>query len=299
MKKLLVMMMIAVTTLTIGVSTAEAKRVGGGGSVGKQSQTVSRQAAAPAASPAQAAKPAAPAPAATPPAPSSPWKGILGGALLGLGLGALFSHLGLGGALGGMLGSLLMVALLAMAGLFIYRMMRSKSQQAGPQPAAAGFAGATPDIGSRIDPMPLQSAQASASGAEATPNYGPWGIPADFDTANFLRHAKTHYIRLQAAWDRADIDDIREFTTPEMYAELKLQLQERGATANVTDVVTLDAELLGIETIGNDYLASVKFTGMIREADHAPTEPFAEVWNLSKPVKGAGGWVLAGIQQLA
>ncbi len=308
MKKYLVMMMmIAVTTLTLGVSTAEAKRVGGGGSVGKQSQSVSQ---APAAS--QAAKPAAAtaaAPAAAAPKPASPWKGILGGALLGLGLGALFSSLGLGGAMGGMLGSLLMVAALGIAAMFIYRMWRSKSQQNGPQPAAASaFGGATPDIGSRIEPMqyqaqPAQPTQTGASYAEsaaagAAQNAAPWGIPADFDSASFLRHAKTHFIRLQAAWDRSDINDIREFTTPEMYAELKLQLQERGTSANVTDVVTLNGELMGIETIGNDYLASVKFTGMIREADHAPTEPFAEVWNLSKPVTGTGGWVLAGIQQL-
>ncbi len=299
MKKYFVMlMMIAVTTLTLGVSTAEAKRVGGGSSVGKQSQTVSRQAQAPAAS--QAAKPAAPAaPAAVPPKPASPWKGILGGALLGLGLGALFSSLGLGGAMGSMLSSLLMVAAFGIAAMFIYRMWRSNSQQNGPQPAAASaFGGAAPDIGSRIEPMPLQSANTASATADAAPHQGPWGIPADFDSANFLRHAKTHFIRLQAAWDRSDINDIREFTTAEMYAELKLQLQERGTSANVTDVVTLEGELLGIETIGNDYLASVKFTGMIREADHAPTEPFAEVWNLSKPVSGTGGWVLAGIQQL-
>jgi len=86
--------------------------------------------------------------------------------------------------------------------------------------------------------------------------------------------------------------------TPEMFAELKLQLQERGATPNVTDVVTLDGEFYGVETVGNDYVASIKFTGLIREADYAPTEPFTEAWNLSKPINGNGGWVLAGIQQL-
>jgi len=115
----------------------------------------------------------------------------------------------------------------------------------------------------------------------------------------FLRHTKTYFIRLQAAWDRADINDIREFTTPEMFGELKLQLQERGATPNVTDVVTLDAELLGIETTSNEYLASVKFSGMIKESEHAPAEAFTEVWNLSKPLSGQSGWVLAGIQQVS
>ncbi|MFD2271311.1 Tim44 domain-containing protein [Undibacterium arcticum] len=95
------------------------------------------------------------------------------------------------------------------------------------------------------------------------------------------------------------MNDIREFTTPEMFGELRLQLQERGAIANVTDVVALDAELLGIETIGSDYLASVKFSGMVREDEHAAPVPFAEVWNLSKPTSGQGGWILAGIQSLS
>ena len=104
---------------------------------------------------------------------------------------------------------------------------------------------------------------------------------------------------MQAAWDKADTNDLREFTTPEVFAELKMQIQERGASADFTDVVSIDGELLGIETIGNEYLASVKFTGMIKSAPTAAPEPFNEVWNMSKPVSGNGGWVLAGIQQLS
>lgn len=298
MKKFFAALMVAVVALSMGVSNAEAKRLGGGGSFGKQSQSMSRQAMPGQNQAANTAKPAAP--GAVPPKPASPWKGILGGALLGLGLGALLSHLGLGGAMASMLSTILMVALLAVAAMFIYRMLRRKSNQNGPQVAYAGASSAyTPEIGSRIEPVQpaaLQSASL-ASGTDTMDN-APWGIPADFDVSGFLRHAKTHFIRLQAAWDKADISDIREFTTPEMYAELKMQIQERGASANHTDVMSLDATLLGMETIGNDYLASVKFTGMIKEADNAPAEPFSEVWNLSKPITGQGGWVLAGIQQL-
>ena len=139
----------------------------------------------------------------------------------------------------------------------------------------------------------------SGAAAAATQASAPWGVPADFDTQAFLRNAKTYYIRLQAAWDAANINDIREFTTPEMFAELRMQIQERGASANHTDVVTLDAQLLGIENSGADHLASVKFSGMIREVENAPAEPFAEVWNLTKPASGQGGWTLAGIQQLS
>ncbi|HJV53640.1 MAG TPA: Tim44-like domain-containing protein [Noviherbaspirillum sp.] len=306
MKKLLIGLMIAVSALSVAVSEAQAKRLGGGGSFGRQSQSVSRQSHAPAQSQqAVAPKPAAPAGAqpGVPPKPSSPWKGILGGALLGLGLGALLSHFGLGGAFGGMLGSLLMIALLAMAAMFIYRMI-SRKNGAAARPAYSGAGGATPEIGSRIEPVQRTAWQSddqmTGAGAASNPvSAAPWGVPADFDTGAFLRQAKTYFIRLQAVWDKADINDLREFTTPELFAELRLQLQERGASSNHTDVVTLDAELLGIETIGDDYLASVKFSGTIKEDERAPAEAFTEVWNLSKPVRGQGGWVLAGIQQLA
>jgi predicted lipid-binding transport protein (Tim44 family) len=122
-------------------------------------------------------------------------------------------------------------------------------------------------------------------------------IPAGFDTPAFLRSAKTNFIRMQAAWDKADVHDIREFTTPEMFAELKMQLTERGTSANETDVVSLEAEMLGIETTADEYIASVRFHGMVREAANAPAEAFNEVWVLAKPVSRQGGWLLAGLQQ--
>ena len=302
MKKFFIALMVVVSALSITVSEAEAKRLGGGGSFGKQSHSLSRS---PTQAPSQGAIPAKPAasPAAaaqTAPKPASPWKGILGGALLGLGLGALMSHFGLGGAMAGMLGSILMIALLAIAAMFIIRMFRRKSGDnapayAGGYPSVSSY---TPEIGSRIEPTNAQPAALQAVPAATAANVAP-GVPADFDAPAFLRNAKTYFIRLQAAWDRADVNDIREFTTPEMFAELKMQLQERGASPNNTDVVTLDAELLGVETVSEQYLASVKFFGLIKEAENAPAEQFNEIWNLSKPVSGQGGWVLAGIQQLS
>ena len=131
--------------------------------------------------------------------------------------------------------------------------------------------------------------------AEASPT---WGVPSDLDVAAFVRTAKVQFVRLQAAYDAADLNDLREFTTPEMYAELKLDVDERKGAANRTDVVTLDAQLLGVETTAVEHIASVRFTGMIREEADGEARPFDEVWNLVKPVSGAGGWVLAGIQQL-
>ncbi|ELX12253.1 Tim44-like domain-containing protein [Janthinobacterium sp. HH01] len=303
-KKILIGAVLAVSALSM-LGEALARPMGGGRSIGRQSQSVNRMppAAAPApTAPRQAAPtPAAP-PAAIPPKPASPWKGILGGALLGLGIGALFSHFGLGGAMGGMFGSLIMLALLAGAVFFVIRLIRSRSQPAAAAPAAFGGnnnvysmppASGTPEIGSRLQPEQQSYAQ------PAPVAHTPWGVPADFDAPSFLRVAKSNFIRLQAAWDKGDSADIREFTTPEVFAELKMQITERGAQKDYTDVVTIEAELLGIETSDSDYLASVKFTGTIKPAPDALAEPFNEVWNLSKPVSGASGWLLAGIQQLA
>jgi len=308
MKTLLTAVLVGVLAFSGAISDAQAKRMGGGGSFGRQSQSVNRQALPPSHNQASnVAKPAAPAATPQTPAakPASPWKGMLGGALLGLGLGALLSHLGIGGALASAIGSILMIALLAAAVFFIYRMFKRKSGQAEPMRPAYASAGSsgfnTPNIGSRLEPaQPAAFSSAPlASGSAAETSVAPFGVPADFDSAGFLRHAKANFIRLQAAWDRSDINDIREFTTPEMFGELRLQLQERGASPNHTDVVSLNADLLGIETVGNEYVASVKFDGMMRESEHAAAEPFAEIWNLTKPVDGQGGWKLAGIQQVS
>ncbi|WP_143137748.1 Tim44 domain-containing protein, partial [Burkholderia ubonensis] len=134
------------------------------------------------------------------------------------------------------------------------------------------------------------------AGAAAGAAAAPLQVPAGFDTEAFLRSAKVYFVRLQAAWDQGNLADIREFTTPEMFAEIKIDLDSRGNEANQTDVVQLDAELVAIEDRGIEQSASVRFHGLIREAANAPAAPFDEVWNLAK--SGSQGWLLAGIQQL-
>lgn len=316
MKKFLASTMIAVTALSF-VADAFARPVGGGRSFGRQSSSVSRmRAPAPAPAPSPAQQPGyqrpAPAPMAPQPIPQkrpSMWKGVLGGALLGLGLGALFSHFGIGGAMAGALSSLLMILLLVFAVMFIIRMFRRKDTPANP--TFSGFnqnpvpASATPEIGSGLNNAyagnqgGFQSGFSNAPSLDkAAPAHQQWGVPAGFDTDAFLRHARASFIRMQAAWDRADLADLREFTSPEVFAELQLQIQERGGNQDYTEVVSIDAQLLGIETTERDYLASVQFNGMIRNAPGAQAEPYVEVWNLAKPLNGNGGWVLAGIQQI-
>lgn len=326
MKKFLVTTMLAVTAFAM-VADAFARPMGGKRSIGRQSQSVQQQGPAPApaqsmqrqtpnsAAPAAAGATAGAAGAAAAAKKPSMMRNILGGALLGLGLGALLSHLGIGGALASIISTILMVALIGLVIMFIVRMVRRKDTPANPAAATAGgFGGfqppaagstATPEIGSGLRNQPaafqgnvgLDKGAAAVFGGAAAPAYQQWGVPGDFDSESFLRHAKSSFIRMQAAWDRGDTDDLREFTSPEVFAELKMQIQERGAVTDYTDVVNIDAQLLGIEKTATDYLASVQFNAMIRSAKDALPEPFVEVWNMSKPLSGSGGWVLAGIQQ--
>lgn len=315
------------------VYDAEAKRMGGSRSVGKQSSNVTQQRQQapaqqqPTQQPAQQATPAAAgAGAAAAAAPRRNWGGILGGIAAGLGIGWLLSHLGLGGAALSFLSNLILIALIAVAAIWLIRKFRgAKGRQPAYAGAGAGASGRTDlgrtEIGRNAEPawrqpassepvmptsqpanqpvmqpafQPVDAAAGAAAGAAVAQ---PWGVPADFDTEAFLRNAKVYFVRLQAAWDAGNLDDIREFTTPEMFAEIKMDLGERGAEANKTDVVTLDAALLGIENGPSQYLASVRFSGMMREKADEAAQPFAEVWNLAKPASGEGGWVLAGIQQ--
>jgi predicted lipid-binding transport protein (Tim44 family) len=316
-KSWLVVVAVASAGLGMLAHDAQAKRMGGGGSKGTQSTNVTQKQAP--AAPAQAAKPAA-APAAAPapaPAPArNKWLGPLAGLAAGLGIAALLSHLGLGGAMAEMLGSFLMIAGIALAAMFAWRMWRARQQgqAAGMTPAFAG-AGAQPANQSSLDnpaqqPAAFTPLSAGAGGAvgdsasvaavgaaAAVAGGGTWTIPAGFDTENFIHIAKMYFVRLQAAWDARDEGDIRTFTTPEMFAEIKLDLVARGDAANHTDVVSLDAQLLGVEEQGEKTLASVRLSGMIRETLGGPVEPFSEVWNLVKPASAKASWVLAGIQQ--
>ena len=126
-------------------------------------------------------------------------------------------------------------------------------------------------------------------------------MPAGFDTESFLKAAKRNFVTLQDAWDRADISALQSMMTDGMVKELQTQIAEReaasGGQPNKTEVVMLDAQLLGIEELDDAYLASVEFSGMIREDDSAGPSPFREVWNMSKPLSG-GGWLVAGVQAL-
>ncbi|MEG0676285.1 MAG: Tim44-like domain-containing protein [Comamonas sp.] len=335
---------VLVAMLVVAHGQADAKRMGGGSSVGKQSSNVTQRnsSAAPAQNPqapqqnaAQQNRPGTPA-AAPAAAPKKPWGAMLGGLAAGLGLAWLANSLGFGEAFG----NFLMMALLAMVAMAVIGMImraRRNNQAAtaapmnnspfafqGAAPVGAGNTGSAnasqarqynPEkVGNDASARPweqehlLAGAGAGAAGAggsmigSALSGSQAWGVPDGFDTDGFLTAAKRNFVTLQSAWDRSDIGSLRSMMTDEMLSEIRGQLSEResqrGGEPNHTDVLMIDAQLLGIEDLGNDYMASVEFSGMIREEASAGPSPFREVWNMTKPKSGTSGWLVAGVQAL-
>jgi predicted lipid-binding transport protein (Tim44 family) len=138
--------------------------------------------------------------------------------------------------------------------------------------------------------------QAYGSGSVA-PTATAASLPAGFDADAFARVAKMIFIRMQTANDVGDLNDLRAFTTPEMFAAVRLELQERGPSAQRTDVVRVDAEVLDVTSEADRQVVSVRFHGLIREVTEGVAEPFDEVWHLVKPSDGSREWAIAGIQQ--
>ena len=308
MKRLLtVTLAIAAATALVAADIADAKRMGGGRSFGAQRQAMPAQPAAPSAATANSVAPAA-APSAAMAAKAAPaaapsgmsrWLGPIAGIAAGLGLAALLSHLGLPEGFG----TFLLLALLGVGVFFLIRMFlarrttpRQPIQYAG---AGAGL-GSTPGGYETQVPPPAGSSTGKKfepvwAGTQIAAPKAKW--PAGFDAASFARHAKLQFAQLQSAYDTGDRKVLAEVMTPQMFAEVSQEIAARQ-TQVPTEVVTLDAEVLEVTTEGDRHWASVRFNGSLREDGAAVPQAFDEVWNLTKPVNGSSGWLLAGIQQL-
>lgn len=296
---------------------AEAKRLGGGKSSGLQRNMPART--APDAPPAKPATPqqAAPTQSAVPGAAAAPaaaaakrsWMGPIAGLAAGLGLAALMSHLGFGEEFA----NFLMMALLAVAAIALVMFLLRRfgpARNAGPALAGAG-AGAGSGTASWQQPVPMQR-QASLPDPASVPASQPPAslateseavsrafVPAAFDSEGFARTAKMIFIRLQAANDSADLDDLRKFTTPELFASLRLDLQERGPSAQATDVVSIEAEVLDVANEADRQVVSVRFHGQVVEEPGSAPVAVNEVWHLVKPHDDSRSWAIAGIEQVS
>ncbi len=309
-----------VCALVLGSQDAWAKRIGGGTSVGQQSSSVTqRNSAAPAPQAAPQAAPVAqagtrPANPAAASAPQRPWGAMLGGLAAGLGLAWLASSLGFGEGLA----QFLMLALLALVVFAVVRLFRARWVPVGRRSGLAlqsanssgnsQFDPATPrgyspgNVGNDASARPWESAFDEQAAHSAAGGSQPWGIPAGFDVDAFLRASKSNFQSLQDAWDRADMSSLRAMMTDGMLEQIKNQLAERerhtGGQPNKTEVVMLEARLLGIEELSDSHMASVEFSGLVREDVSAGPNPFREVWNITRPKGGSGGWLVAGVQAL-
>ena len=283
MPKFLTLFLVTLVSFALLAPVADAKRMGGGKSFGMQRDNIG-QSAAPRA-PSQAQTPAAPG-GAPAPAAGNRWLGPLAGLAAGGLLASLFMGHGFDGIK--FFDILLMVGLAA-AVFFVIRALRRPAQ---PQPLRnvqyAGHGNNVPQYEPTLGGGAPVNAAVSAPVSQARPSW--------FDEQNFLRTAKSHFIRLQAASDKGDLADIREYTTPEVFAEGAMQIQERNGAASNTEVLTLNAQLLDFLTEGDHYIASVRFYGTIRE-DGAATESFDEIWHIQRAVAGDNNWYIAGIQQ--
>ncbi len=275
MKRILISLFALFISVGFVAHDAEARRLGGSKSFGMQRSAPTKQNAAPTPQQAGATPTTAP--------KRSGWMGPIAGLAAGLGLAALFSHLGMGEEMA----NFLMLALLAMAALMLFRAFTRRNAPAAP---AMQYAGLSAD---RANPAAAFDATPSAMGGHATAN----AFPPGFDADAFAREAKLNYIRLQAAFDAGNLDDLRAFTSPEVFAEVSMQLAERGDAAQTTDVMALNADVLEAVDEGNRHIVSVRFTGLIREDADQAAQPLDEIWHLTKPINGQGGWVVAGIQQ--
>lgn len=286
MKRLLITLMVAIVAIAGIIPEAEAKRFGGGRSFGTQ-RAAPTQPSAPAQNNLNRQQTAQPAGAAPAPRNRS-WLGPVAGLAAGLGLAALFSHLGLGEEMA----TFAMLALLAFGGLMLFRML---TRRAGAAPAMQRTAYAGPNGTTPTDlapPADHHLTGGSGAAAASDPEL------AAFDAEAFVRQAKLQFIRLQAAHDECNLDDIRAFTTPEVFAEISLQTDERGRAAQRTDILELEARVVEVAREGDSFVVSVHFSGLLREGADSTPEHFSEIWHLVRSIHGTQGWVIAGIQQI-
>ena len=328
MKNWLIGALVAALAAAALPTDADAKRLGGGKSTGTQRSMPERTSPtstppttpagqAPAAAPGQqaAAPAAAAAPGAAAAAGKRSWLGPIAGLAAGLGLAALMSHLGLGEAFANfMMLALLAVAVIALI-VFIRRRMAGGTQRQ-PALAGAGIGAGSPtqvawpaqQSAEKFDAAdaPLQRQTEPSFGAPAPVAAGSAPltaafVPAAFDSESFERIAKAIFIRMQAANDSANLNDLRQFTTPEMFAELKVDLLERGSAAQATEIKSVEAKVIDVAEEAERQVVSVRYRGEAVEAPGAVPQGFDEVWHLVRPSSGPGsdgGWLIAGIEQM-
>ena len=270
MRTFLSCFLIALLSFGLIINEASAKRFGGGRSFGvqrSQSSLFSSQKTQNTAALGQKSG-------------GSRWGGMLGGLLVGGLLASLFMGNGLAN---GLMTWLILGAVLFFIISFLRRRMQPgiQSTQSNSSFRQNSFSNFT---------QPFTNSSSNAGGSSDTSEF-----PAGFVPESFLRDAKVTFIRLQTAYDQKNLQDLTTFTAPEVFGEIKMQLDERGDEPNKTEVINLNAELLDVSKQFDSTIASVRFTGSIKEND-APVTQLDEIWHF-RQFGTSKDWVVGGIQQ--
>ena len=288
------MVVAAVFTFILSVSfvylfqeAAEAARLGGGRSFGSRP---SYQRSAPAPSPTQPGVAQQPRqnPTTAPGAMGGRWGGMLGGLLMGGLIGSLL----FGG--GGMGGPGLLDLLVIGGGLFLLmRFLRARRMATQPAPGAAApfHARSAPQGWGESGTVPIDEPPAPELQAPS--------LPPGFDAEEFIQGAKAIYARLQASWDKRDLEDIRSFASPEVFAEIRQQAEDDPQPGK-TQLLLVNARLLEVRQVDGREIAAVLYEVMMREGtEERQAKQVREIWHFGRDAAAAGShWVLEGIQQV-
>ncbi|WP_178861955.1 Tim44 domain-containing protein [Thiomicrorhabdus cannonii] len=308
MKQFWILFLGVVLSWSAMMSVAEAKRLGGGSSIGYSKSVPSKSYNTTQKTDAAKSQPAAASAAgASASAGASKWLGPLAGIAAGGLIAAMLFGEGFEGL---QIMDLLIFALIA---FMLYKMFvarrRSAYQAAGvertqgyvePNPlkkapvlqreSAPQAAAYDPQAGSIIG-----SALGETPSAEAVRVHD---IPAWFDAEQFVAGAKQHFVTLQKAWDELDVAEIESYCTPELFAAIKAQMQGGEPGDNVTVVDSLYAEIADMAIDGDYFVVSLRFSGFIQEAADQGAHAFTEIWHIRRHAADQGNWLVAGIQQI-
>lgn len=278
--------------LTLAPDTAEAKRLGGGGSFGKSFFTPKKATPKP-----QPAPAAAPKQSGTTAAKAKPGMGgMLGGLLAGGLLAALF----FGGAFDGI--QIMDVLIIAVIAFVIFKLFARK---AASRPQYAGHPRVDTEPAPRAEPQARTTAQGSGQGFQSGFNWGGQGadtetveLPSWFNERAFLDGAKGHFAQLQQAWSQNDLQTISSYCSTELYQALEAERAKLGDVVLDNDLVSVLAELIGYREKDQQAQISVLFSGWMREGSGAETTEFREVWHLTRDLsEESADWFIVGIDQ--
>ena len=280
--------------LYLVTDTAEARRMGGGRSFGSspsyQRSAPSQQRSTNQSAQSQPSKQGQTSPAAAPASPFGRWGGMLGGFLMGGLLGSLLFG-GMHGVAGpGLLDLLIVGGLL----FFLFRFLRARRTAT----QAAGSSSFSSTAFQDVRPQESWGTSGHGPAPQQIPSsFEPPSIPAGFDKEEFLRGAKAVYTRLQQSWDKRNLDDIREFTSPEVFQEITRQAEEDPAPGHA-EIVLVNANLLEVKSDGGQTVASVHYDVLMREsAEETMARQVGEIWHFREKTPGSP-WTLEGIQQV-